>query len=213
MLKSFYPVILLFVCLSAVADIRFSAGINQTMPAAPGAWYQPPLPYEWHLRSPTYAIEVSEPLTHWLSWSVGYADRGSFSAQGKYVSDPDYAIVKSGGQCCDKYFYGKVHGSTRAITVTLDPTWHITEELSVFVQAGVSFYEAKFAYEWLPVYDCAARACYGDKFDKRGVSPYYGVGIQFSSWFVQAYRATMEKAPESIGTSNVGIRVGYAFHL
>ena len=193
-------------------ELKLSYGINKTRQAAFGAWAQPPLPYTFDSTDKTYAVEFTYNVTPWLGATVGVADRGGYSASGTYVSDDCFhASFKSSD--CSRRFRGSVSGSTRAATLTLDPTWRITERFKLYGQFGKSFYDARFQYKWEAWGDCADRPCAGGSFKRIGNSPYLALGFEYRGVSVTAYSASSETAPQSIGRGNYGARLGYSWKL
>lgn len=191
------------------SEIKISIGNNHSLQDPKGSWDQTPLPYTFDKNNFTWSIGGTwrTPIS-WLDVSAEYADRGKFTGGGENVSDPCFATSPGFTHSeCSMRFESKISGTTKAIVLTLDPTYH-GNNWSVGAQLGASFFHSTFQYEWLPVGDCANRPCAGAKFTKDSVSPYISIQGSYESMYMVVYLASMERAPESLSPGNYGVRVG-----
>lgn len=220
-----YILILLFFLSSAHAsELRLGLGQNYGVLHGDGVWIQENLDNHIDNGKPTVAFQYIGQVSQWLDYGLGLAYRDGPTASGVYVSDECYASrTFSGGAfsdsagmpACDRRYHAKkIHASTYAFTATLNPTWR-ADNFSLSLGLGVSFFNSKLTMEWDRDQGVCANPtlCQDNTFRGKGKSFYTELTAKYSRFFITAYSAKEETAPESMAKGNRGFFTGVSFHL
>ena len=212
-LLAFIMLLVLFLAAPVAArEIRVGGGINCGDLVGDGAWTQEGLPYEMTRCREAIAIQyVGNTRIRWLEYAVGGFYRRGTQVQGEYVSDTCYGAGTFSGPGCHHY---KALIQTKVIgfTFTVNPTWRVTHKFSLSTAVGASVFQANTkAVLENPLGSCPAGPCAGYWFRRGGVSPYMEATAKYGQWYLTAYSAPLEYAPETPSHGNEGLIAGYAF--
>lgn len=217
-LLAFIMLLVLFLAAPATAgEIRVGGGINCGDLVGDGAWIQQGLPHEITRCKEALTINyVGNTGIYWLDWSVGGFYRRGTQIKGEYVSDNCYGAGvfegSVGGVSCHHY-RALIQTKVIGITFTVNPIWRITHKFSLSPGVGVSVFGAQTkAVLDNPKGVCPDdKPCHGHWFRRGGVSPYIDLTAKYGQWFITAFSAPLEFAPETPSHGNEGLIAGYAF--
>lgn len=211
-------------------ELRIGIGQNWTGGLHTGAWQQDGFPDNKNKNyGPAYALDfIGRTPIAWLDYQIGLAYRKGASAwDSVYITDPCYADgMYSGGPVvvyngmssaadCDRRFYlNRVETDTRAVTLALVPTYR-GDGWSLGVALGVSIHHTEVRIDW-----DQSRGAFADvardvdsTWTEHGTTYYVAPSLRVGQFFLTAYYAYGETAPESMGNGNRGVYTGLAFDL
>lgn len=214
-LLAFLMLLALFLTSPAKAgEIRVGAGINCGDLVGDGAWTQEGLPYEMIRCKEAIAIQyVGNTKIYWLDYAVGGFYRRGTKVHGEYISDGCYGSGTFSGAGCTPYL-AAIETKAIGMTFTINPTWKVTHKFSLSTAIGASVFQANTkAVLENPRGSCPAGPCAGYWFRRGGISPYMELTAKYGQWFMTAYSAPLEFAPETPSHGNEGVVAGYSFKL
>lgn len=185
-----------------------------------GAWDQSGQPNELHRGGKALAVHLSfeQPGLEWIRHSIGgrYVS-GTHAYNGTFVSDYCHQSgMFQGGpmsaehamaECDFRYTVRSVKTRTTSLTYTMTPTWEVTQNLSLSVGLGVSFF--KHITTVVSGENHSFPIGTKTKYENVSLSRYAEVGIEYKGYSVKYYHAGEEDGPESPDLGNSGYLFGY----
>lgn len=154
-------------------------------------WYQESFSHEFDEKTNGYTITVGKQISRHFAVEIDYRNLGEFNSYAGYVQ-PDSNYNPITGGCngpCNRTQWGWQHAEVKGFGLSVLGNYPLTKNLSATARAGLYVYRSETNVR-VPDFnpDPYGRSYVTWEQTETGVAPFYGVGIAYKQFLVEAVK-------------------------